>query len=203
VVYLSGGNTVITTLVKGRFRTFGETLDIALGNMLDTFVREAGLAPPYVAGSKHMIDLCAEEGKEFISLPYVVKGQDMSYSGMLTAALKALQDHPKGDVCFSLREVAFDALLEAVERALALTKKKELLVVGGVAASQSLRSKLEQLSTDWGIQLKVVPPTYAGDNGAMIAYTGMLMAKSGVTLDISESRIRPRWRVDEVDVTWR
>ncbi|WP_126451235.1 KEOPS complex N(6)-L-threonylcarbamoyladenine synthase Kae1 [Sulfodiicoccus acidiphilus] len=203
VVYLSGGNTVITSLVEGRFRTFGETLDIALGNMFDTFVREAGLAPPYIINGRHMIDICAEEGENFIDLPYVVKGQDVSYSGILTAALKALKSHRRGDVCFSLREVAFDVLLEAVERALALTKKKEILVVGGVAASASLKEKLNSLADSWGVELKVVPPYYAGDNGAMIAYTGLQMAKHGAIMNIEESHIRPRWRVDEVDIVWR
>ncbi|AWR99544.1 KEOPS complex N(6)-L-threonylcarbamoyladenine synthase Kae1 [Metallosphaera hakonensis] len=203
ILYLSGGNTIITTFYNGKFRIFGETLDIALGNMMDTFVREVGLAPPYIVEGKHKIDICAESGSNIIDLPYTVKGEDMSYSGLLTAALRSVEKYNLSDVCLSLREIAFDMLLEATERALALTEKREIMIVGGVAASGSLRDKLEKLSNDWGVKLKVVPPSYSGDNGAMIAYAGLLGAKRGVFIDIKDSTIRPRWRIDEVEIPWR
>jgi N6-L-threonylcarbamoyladenine synthase len=203
ILYLSGGNTIITVFVDGRYRVFGETLDIALGNMMDAFVREVGLAPPYVVNGVHQIDICAEKSEKYIKLPYVVKGQDMSYSGLLTAALKAVKENKLEDVCFSLRENAFDMLLEATERAIALTGKKEVLIVGGVAASVSLREKLRRLEEEWGITVKIVPPEYSGDNGAMIAYTGLLAAKSNVTVSVEESIVRPRWRIDKVDIPWR
>ncbi|MFP3204421.1 MAG: KEOPS complex N(6)-L-threonylcarbamoyladenine synthase Kae1 [Metallosphaera yellowstonensis] len=203
ILYLSGGNTIITTAYRGRFRIFGETLDIALGNLMDTFVREAGLAPPYVVKGRHAIDICAEKSENLVELPYVVKGEDMSYSGLLTAALRALRRYPLEDVCYSLREIAFDMLLEASERALALTEKKELMVVGGVAASVSLREKLERLSRDWNVSLLIVPQEYSGDNGAMIAYAGMLAAKHGKYIDVEASKVRPRWRIDEVELPWR
>jgi len=203
ILYLSGGNTIITVFVDGRYRVFGETLDIALGNMMDAFVREVGLAPPYVVNGVHQIDICAEKSERYIKLPYVVKGQDMSYSGLLTAALKAVKENKLEDVCFSLRENAFDMLLEATERAIALTGKKEVLIVGGVAASVSLREKLRRLEEEWGITVKIVPPEYSGDNGAMIAYTGLLAAKNNVTVSVEESIVRPRWRIDKVDIPWR
>ncbi len=203
ILYLSGGNTQIIVFHKGRFRVFGETLDIALGNLLDTFSRDAGLAPPYVVEGKHVIDMCAEKGKRMIDLPYVVKGQDMSYSGLLTASEKALESNEIGDVCLTLREVAFDMLLEATERALALSRKEEILVVGGVAASGSLRNKLELLGKEWGAKIRVVPSQFSGDNGAMIAYAGMLEAKSNMFIEVERSQVRPRWRVDEVEVKWR
>lgn len=204
ILYLSGGNTIITVFVDGRYRVFGETLDIALGNMMDVFVREVGLAPPYVVNGVHQIDICAEKGgKKFVELPYIVKGQDMSYSGLLTAALRAVKKYSLEDVCYSVREIAFDMLLEAAERALALTGKKELLVVGGVAASVSLKKKLEALGKEWGVEVKIVPKEYSGDNGAMIAYTGLLAAKSGVFIPVEKSVILPRWRIDKVDIPWR
>ncbi|AWR97150.1 N(6)-L-threonylcarbamoyladenine synthase Kae1 [Acidianus sulfidivorans JP7] len=203
ILYLSGGNTIITTFYEKKFRIFGETLDIALGNMMDTFVREVGLAPPYIKDGKHVIDICAEKSEKYIDLPYVVKGQDMSYSGLLTAALKATKKNKLEDVCYSLRENAFDMLLEATERALALTNKKELMIVGGVAASVSLKRKLEMLETDWNIKTKIVPPNFSGDNGAMIAYAGLLALKSGISIPIEKSSIRPRWRIDEVEIPWR
>lgn len=151
ILYLSGGNTIISIFFDRKYRVFGETLDIALGNMIDVFVREAGLAPPYVVNGVHQIDICADKGKEYVELPYIVKGQDMSYSGLLTAALKLLSKRNLPDICYSVREIAFDMLLEATERAMALTGKNEILVVGGVAASVSLKSKLEKLAADRGL----------------------------------------------------
>jgi len=202
ILYISGGNTVISTRVGNRYRIFGETLDIALGNMMDVFVREVGLAPPYVVNGKHQIDLCAEGGKKFLNLPYVVKGQDMSFSGLLSAALRETKNNDLHDVCLSLREVAFDMMLEATERALALTSKSEILVVGGVAASGSLKEKLEEMTLDWGVKLSVVPQEFAGDNGAMIAYAGLLQASKGAYTELSESKVRQRWRIDEVELLW-
>ena len=203
VLYLSGGNTVIATYFDGRYRVFGETLDIALGNMMDVFVREIGLAPPYVKNGVHVIDICAEGAKKLLDLPYIVKGQDMSFSGLLTAALRMKDKVDLHDLCYSVREYAFDMLLEATERALALTGKKEVLVVGGVAASVSLREKLDALSRDRGVEVKIVPAEYSGDNGAMIAYTGLLAFKSGVKVDPEKAVVRPRWRVDQVEIGWR
>ncbi len=203
ILYLSGGNTIITTFYKGKFRVFGETLDIALGNMMDVFVREARLAPPYIINGKHVIDICAEKGSKLLKLPYVVKGQDMSFSGLLTASLKLVGKERLEDICYSVREIAFDMLLEATERALALTQKKELMIVGGVAASVSLREKLKELGREWNVSIKIVPQEFAGDNGAMIAYTGVLAASKNVFINIDESYIRPRWRIDEVEIPWR
>jgi len=59
VLYVSGGNTQVLMLKEGRYRIFGETLDIGIGNMLDKFGRETGLAHP--AGPK--IETLAKQGK--------------------------------------------------------------------------------------------------------------------------------------------
>ncbi|MEM1749247.1 MAG: tRNA threonylcarbamoyladenosine biosynthesis protein, partial [Sulfolobales archaeon] len=183
---------------------FGETLDIALGNFMDTFVREVGLAPPYVVGGIHKLDSCAEDGANFIDLPYVVKGQDVSFSGLLTAALRAFKEgrYSLGDICYSVREVAYSSIAEVVERGLAHTKKKELLVVGGVAASKALRTKFEVISNLRGVKLGVVDPHYAVDNGVMIAWTGLLMLKHGMTVEPEKAYVKQRWRPDGVDIPW-
>ncbi|MEM0361770.1 MAG: KEOPS complex N(6)-L-threonylcarbamoyladenine synthase Kae1 [Sulfolobales archaeon] len=204
IVYLSGGNTMILAFSDGRYRVFGETLDIALGNFMDTFVREVGLAPPYVVGGIHKLDSCAEDGANFIDLPYVVKGQDVSFSGLLTAALRAFKEgrYSLGDICYSVREVAYSSIAEVVERGLAHTKKKELLVVGGVAASKALRTKFEVISNLRGVKLGVVDPHYAVDNGVMIAWTGLLMLKHGMTVEPEKAYVKQRWRPDGVDIPW-
>lgn len=204
IVYLSGGNTMILAFSDGRYRVFGETLDIALGNFIDTLVREVGLAPPYVVGGTHKLDLCAEGGVNFINLPYVVKGLDVSFSGILTAALRAFKEgkYDLKDICYSVREVAYSAIAEVVERGLMHTKKSEILVVGGVAASKVLRSKFEVISRLRNVKLGVVDPKYAVDNGVMIAWTGLLMLKHGVIVEPDKAYIRQRWRPDSVDIPW-
>ncbi|MDF1540683.1 MAG: KEOPS complex N(6)-L-threonylcarbamoyladenine synthase Kae1, partial [Candidatus Thorarchaeota archaeon] len=129
-VYVSGGNSQIIAFAGGRYRTFGETLDVAIGNMLDVFGRHAGMKFP----SGPLVEKLAKEGSEYHTLPYSVKGMDVSYSGMLTAARRLFTDGvPLADICFSIQETAFGMLAEIAERAIAHTKKKELLLTGGVA----------------------------------------------------------------------
>lgn len=206
VIYVSGGNTLISIQRRRRYRVLGETLDIPLGNLLDTFAREIGLAPPYVIRGKHQVDICAEWGEDFIDLPYTVKGNDLSFSGLLTAALKkaryARNKVELGNICLSFRETAFNMLVEVSERGLALTRKKEVLLTGGVAANEYLNSKLDKMAKLHGAQFYTVPHEFAGDNGAMIAWTGLLLYLHGVTIDPLKAFVRQRWRLDEVDLPW-
>ncbi|MHB9302902.1 KEOPS complex N(6)-L-threonylcarbamoyladenine synthase Kae1 [Thermofilum pendens] len=200
-VYVAGGNTMVTTFNEGRYRVFGETLDIPLGNCLDTFAREVGLGFPGVP----RVEELALKGREYIPLPYTVKGQDVSYSGLLTHALSLYRSGRARleDVCYSLVETAYSMLVEVAERALAHTGKSQLVLTGGVARSRILLEKLRRMVEDRGGVLGVVPPEYAGDNGAMIAYTGALAFSHGVRVPVEESRIQPYWRVDEVVIPWR
>ena len=83
-LYVSGGNSQVIAYESGRYRIFGETLDIAIGNCLDHFGRETGLGHP----GGPIVEKLAKEGS-YIDLPYVVKGMDFSFSGLLSAALRA------------------------------------------------------------------------------------------------------------------
>ncbi len=206
VIYVSGGNTLIAVQRRKRYRIVGETLDISLGNLLDTFAREIGLAPPYVVNGVHQVDACANWGEDFIDLPYTVKGNDLSFSGLLTAALKkargARNRKELGDVCLSLRETAFNMLVEVSERALVLAAKSEVLLTGGVAANQVLNDKLKTMASIHGAKFYTVPADYAGDNGAMIAWNGLLHYIHGVVVKPEEAFVRQRWRLDEVEAPW-
>ncbi len=200
LVYVSGGNTQIIAFSAGRYRIFGETLDIALGNCLDVFAHEIGLGHPGVP----LVERLAEKGSRLLPLPYNVKGQDMSYSGLLTAAL-ALQRKGERleDVALSLREVSFGMLCEVVERAVAQTGKHEVLLIGGVAKSKRLQEMLTGVAREQGATFHFVPSDLAGDNGGMIAWAGLLAYRSGITVELEKSNIRPRWRADQVAVKWR
>lgn len=203
-LYASGGNTLVTAYASGRYRVFGETLDIALGNCLDVFAREAGLKNKKGVPLGAAVEQLAAKGKVLVPLPYVVKGMDMSLSGLLTAATSALQ---KGkfsleDVCFSLQENAFSMVTEVTERALAHTEKKEVLLTGGVAANRRLQAMLEVIAGEHDAKFNVVPREFASDNGAMIAWTGVLAYTNGLVTPVEESFVKLRWRVDKVDVPW-
>lgn len=200
VVLLSGGHTTIAAFASRRWRIYGETEDITLGNLLDMFARSAGLPSP--GGPE--IEQLASRSRNFVELPYTVKGNDVSYSGLLTAATKLLQaGRPLEDLCFSIQEVSFSMLAEAAERSLAHTEKKEVLLVGGVAANSVLRKKLEIVAREHGAIFRAVDPKFAGDCGAQISWTGALAFGHHLFIDIEDSRVRPRWRVDEVEVPWR
>jgi len=196
-VYTSGGNSQIIVFTEGRYIVAGETEDIALGNCFDVVAREMGLDMP--GGPK--IDELALKGK-YIDLPYTVKGCDLSFSGITTAAINLLKkDIPKEDVAYSLQETCFSMLTEVTERIMAHSNKEEVLLVGGVAASKKLQEMIKIMCNERGANMYVVPKEYAGDNGSMIGWTGILAYKSGWKPDFKD-KIRPKWRIDEVDIPW-
>ncbi|MGC9226961.1 KEOPS complex N(6)-L-threonylcarbamoyladenine synthase Kae1 [Caldivirga sp.] len=199
VLLVSGGHTMVTAYSGGRYRVFGETMDISVGNCLDMFARFLGLPNP---GVPHLEE-CASRGKVMLELPYTVKGQDMSFAGLYTAAVKLVKEGKRTeDVCLSIVNTAYYMLAEVTERALALLGKREIVLAGGVARSHILRSIMEIVASEYTATLHVVPPEYAGDNGAMIAWTGLLAYRSGVSISIEDSVIRQRWRIDEVSIPW-
>lgn len=195
---------MVTAFESGRYRVFGETLDIALGNCLDVFAREAGLKHKKGLPLGAAVEQLAAKGEKLVTLPYVVKGMDLSLSGLLTAATTALQkgDCKLEDVCYSLQENAFSMVTEVTERALAHTEKKEVLLTGGVAANKRLQSMLAIIAEEHDARFNVVPLEFATDNGAMIAWTGVLAFQHGLVTALDESFVKLRWRVDKVDVPW-
>ncbi len=203
-LYVSGGNTMVTAFEAKRYRVFGETLDIALGNCLDVFARQAGLKNQKGLPLGAAIEQLALKGRNLISLPYVVKGMDLSLSGLLTAATAQLQkgDCCLEDLCYSLQEHAFSMVTEVTERALAHTEKKEVLLTGGVAANKRLQVMLKVIAEEHDARFSVVPQKFATDNGAMVAWTGVLAYTHGIVTPIDESYVKLRWRVDKVDVPW-
>jgi len=93
-------------------------------------------------------------------------------------------------------------LTEVTERALAHTEKTEVLLAGGVAASERLQSMLKVMAEEHDARFCVVPKELATDNGAMIAWTGILAYEHGATVSVEESFVRLKWRLDEVHIPW-
>jgi len=199
-LYVSGGNTQVIAFEAGRYRVFGETLDIPVGNCLDVFAREVGLPSP----GGPQVERLARKGKHYIALPYVVKGMDLSFSGLMT---EAVRKHRAGgdlyDLCHSLQETAFAALVEVTERAVAHTEKKEVMLTGGVAANKRLQEMLRLMAGEHEARFFVPSMGLCQDNGPMIAWTGILAYKHGVRQRLEDTVVNQRWRVDEVNIPWR
>ncbi len=199
LLYVSGGNTQVIGFSNRRYRVFGETLDIGIGNLIDKFGREIGLTFP--CGPK--VEELAKNGHDLLDLPYSVMGMDVAFSGMLTAALQLRSSGAgDGDICHSLQETAFSMLTEVSERAMAHIDKDEILLGGGVARNKRLRSMVSRMAEDRGAEMFVPAGELCVDNGAMIAWTGFLMHDSGMRMSIPETAVKQRFRTDEVDVGW-
>src|SRR5512136_3095912 len=200
LLYASGGNTQVVAYSCGRYRVFGETLDVGIGNMIDKFGREVGL--PFPSGPQ--LERLAKEGKELVDLPYSVKGMDVAFSGILTAAIQLRKRGKRlEDLCYSIQETCFAMLVEVTERAMAHIEKDEVLLGGGVVQNKRLQEMVRMMAEERGAKMFVPPGRLCVDNGAMIAWTGILMHKSGTRMSIDDTSINQRFRTDEVDVTWR
>jgi universal protein Kae1 len=194
VLYVSGGNTQVITWVGDRYVVMGETEDIAVGNMLDSFAKSAGLEFP---GGPRIEDL-ARKGKRLLEIPYSVKGMNVSMSGTLTKAEKLIGKVPLEDIAFSLQEIAFSMLTEVTERAMAYLGKDEAIVAGGVGLNVRLRDMVKKMCEERGGKFLDYEPKYYGDNGVMIAWLGSLLAREGDRLNLLESTVIPKWRIEDV-----
>ncbi len=206
MLYVSGANTQIIAYESGKYRIFGETLDVGVGNFIDNFARFLNIGFP--GGPK--IEELARNGKNYIELPYTVKGMDIALSGILTNLRQKIENVNESynvfDLCYSMQETVFAMLMEVAERALAHTGKKELLLGGGVACNKRLQEMCKIMCKERKVRLFVPEKSLLVDNGAMIAYLGEIMFKAGIKFSgkkIDDVDILPRQRTDEVSVSWR
>ena len=202
LLYASGANTQVIAYAAGRYRVFGETLDIGIGNFIDNFARYLGLGFP---GGPKIMELALDG--EYVELPYSIKGMDVAFSGLLT---NLKQKKEKGlrveDLSFSLQETAFAMLVEAAERALAHTGKKELVLGGGVGCNTRLQEMCRLMCEERGCKFFVPANEFLIDNGGMIAYLGEIMFDAGIFVEgdeIDELDIDSKQRTDMVEVEWK
>lgn len=205
MLYASGANTQVIAYASGKYRVFGETLDIGVGNFIDNFARYSGIGFP----GGPAIEKLAKQGKNFIELPYKVKGMDITLSGILTNLKQKVESkkYPIEDLAYSLQETVFAMLVETAERALAHTGKNELLLGGGVACNSRLQEMCKIMCEERGAKFFCPEKNLLVDNGAMIAFLGeiMLKAKSNVfdADKIQDVDIIPTERTDDINVGWK
>ncbi len=213
-LYVSGGNTQIiiesdthagkkTGFAKkgmprsgnetSSYHVLGETLDIGIGNLFDTFGRNIGLEHAHGSVVAHM----AKEGKKYIELPYNVKGTNMQFSGLLTAASRLSSKESKENLSYSVMETAFSVACEALARCAYMSGKSEITVCGGVAQNERLCEMLSILANENGWKFKVAPAEYNRDNGAMIALAGLKKYLKGENISLVDAKPRQDWRIDQ------
>eukprot|EP00267_Zea_mays_P032337 XP_008665516.2 pentatricopeptide repeat-containing protein At3g22470, mitochondrial [Zea mays] len=153
--------------------------------------------------------ILAKKGEQFIDVPYVVKSMDVSFSGILSfieaAAIEKLKNNEctPADLCYSLQETIFAMLVEITESAMAHCDSKDVLIVGGVGCNERLQEMMKIMCSERGGRLFATDDRYCIDNGAMIAYTGLLAYAHGMTTPLEESTFTQRFRTDEVHAIWR
>jgi len=206
VLYVSGGNTQVIAYTEQRYRIFGETIDIAVGNCLDRFARVIQLSNDPSPG--YNIEQMAKKGSRLAPLPYTVKGMDVSFSGVLSyiedRVDKLLSEgYSKADLCFSLQETLFAMLIETTERAMAHCGSNEVLIVGGVGCNLRLQQMMEIMCRERGGKLFATDLRFCIDNGAMIAQAGWEMLRAGMETPWEETTITQRFRTDDMLVKWR
>lgn len=201
VLYVSGGNSQVIAYSEQRYRIFGETIDIAVGNALDRFARVVGLSNDPSPG--YNIEQEAKKGTEFISLPYAVKGMDVSFSGILSHIEQEAKHHSAANLCYSLQETVFAMLVETTERALSHTGANNVLIVGGVGCNMRLQEMMQQMLEARGGQLCAMDDRFCVDNGAMIAWAGLEAYRVGERTELKDSWVTQRHRTDVVHVGWR
>jgi N6-L-threonylcarbamoyladenine synthase len=204
MLYTSGANTQIIAYASGKYRIFGETLDIGVGNFIDNFARHLGMGFP--GGPK--IEELARKSNNYIELPYKVKGMDIALSGILTNLNQKFDSkkYSKEDLAYSMQETVFAMLVETAERAMAHTGKKELLLGGGVGCNQRLQEMCRIMCKERNAKFFVPEKSLLVDNGAMIAFLGEIMFKAEIKFQgnsLEKLDIKPRQRTDEVEVIWK
>ncbi|AET41383.1 tRNA N6-adenosine threonylcarbamoyltransferase Ecym_8088 [Eremothecium cymbalariae DBVPG len=226
VLYVSGGNTQVIAYSENRYRIFGETLDIAVGNCLDRFART--LKIPNEPSPGYNIEQLAKQCKnkdKIVLLPYTVKGMDLSMSGILayidTLAKDLFKKNKKAsllfdsktgeqkvtveDLCYSLQENLFAMLVEITERAMSHVNSNQVLIVGGVGSNVRLQEMMAAMCKDRSEgKVHATDERFCIDNGVMIAQAGLLQYRTGHKVkDLAETVVTQRFRTDEVYISWR
>jgi N6-L-threonylcarbamoyladenine synthase len=186
----------------GRYRILGETLDDAAGEAFDKTAKLLGLPYP---GGPALARLAGDGDPERYDFPRPMlkrPGLDFSFSGLKTAVMLAvrdtmLTDTVRADIAASFQAAVVDTLAGKCRRAMRETGAATLVIAGGVGANAALRERLRALSDESPWAVFYPRPAFCTDNGAMIAYAGMLRLGGGERAALAIDA-RARWSLDEL-----
>ncbi|ATZ12737.1 tRNA (adenosine(37)-N6)-threonylcarbamoyltransferase complex transferase subunit TsaD [Erwinia amylovora] len=195
---VSGGHTqLISVTGMGEYTLMGESVDDAAGEAFDKTAKLLGL--DYPGGP--MLSKMAQQGveKRFVfPRPMTDRpGLDFSFSGLKTFAANTIRDNDdssqtRADIARAFEDAVVDTLAIKCRRALDQSGFKRLVIAGGVSANGTLRAKLAEMMQKRGGEVFYARPEFCTDNGAMIAYAGMVRLKGGAHAELSVT-VRPRW----------
>lgn len=190
-VVVSGGHTELIEMKNHyKFNKLGGTLDDAIGECYDKVARVIGLE--YPGGPK--IDKLAKEGKSTYKLPVPLKDDsyNFSFSGLKSAVINLAHNEEqrgnpirKADLATSFQNVAVEAIITKVRKAIIDKGIKHMVLAGGVAANQGLRQAMTELAQELEIDLTIPPMKYCTDNATMIAAAGYFAYLDGRRADIT------------------
>ena len=202
---VSGGHTQLIKVTGiGEYALLGESIDDAAGEAFDKTAKLLGL--DYPGGAK--LSKLAEQGNAsrfHFPRPMTDRpGLDFSFSGLKTAAANTINqqkqdinEQTKADIARAFEDALVDTLLIKSRRALDQTGFNRLVIAGGVSANKTLRSKLAQLMAERKGQVYYPRLEFCTDNGAMIAYAGMIHLKASQFAELA-IEVKPRWPLSEL-----
>ncbi|MCW6556548.1 tRNA (adenosine(37)-N6)-threonylcarbamoyltransferase complex transferase subunit TsaD [Yersinia ruckeri] len=200
---VSGGHTQLISVTGiGEYQLLGESADDAAGEAFDKTAKLLGL--DYPGGP--MLSRMAQQGNSTrFTFPRPMTdrpGLDFSFSGLKTFAANTIRandndDQTRADIARAFEDAVVDTLAIKCKRALEQTGFKRLVIAGGVSANTTLRTKLAEMMQKRGGEVFYARPEFCTDNGAMIAYAGLIRLKTGVDSELVVS-VRPRWPLAEL-----
>ena len=186
---VSGGHTMLLDVPAwGTYRLLGQTRDDAAGEAFDKVAKLLGMPYP---GGKHIEALAktVETPTVRFAKPMVRSSSepgdedfyDLSFSGLKTAVLHAVRDAEKSErlddaraaIARGFQDAAIGALIEKVDRAARLFRRKRIVLGGGVACNVALQDGIRGRIGARGVTLFAPSPRLATDNAAMIAAAGL------------------------------
>ncbi|WP_434638639.1 tRNA (adenosine(37)-N6)-threonylcarbamoyltransferase complex transferase subunit TsaD [Klebsiella sp. I138] len=200
---VSGGHTQLISVTGiGQYTLLGESIDDAAGEAFDKTAKLLGLDYP---GGPMLSKMAAQgtEGRFVFPRPMTDRpGLDFSFSGLKTFAANTIRNNDddeqtRADIARAFEDAVVDTLMIKCRRALEQTGFKRLVMAGGVSANRTLRAKLAEMMTKRGGEVFYARPEFCTDNGAMIAYAGMVRLSSGAKPDLGVT-VRPRWPLAEL-----
>jgi|SRR5680860_3600 len=201
---ISGGHTMLVRVAAvGSYALLGETLDDAVGEAFDKTAKLLGLGYP---GGPALARLAERGNARRFRFPRPMTnrpGLDFSFSGLKTYALNTLarsdnEADTRADIAAAFELAVTETLSIKCRRALAETGLKRLVVAGGVGANRRLRATLSAMAASLGAEIFFPRPEFCTDNGAMIAYAGLLRLQAGQRDPLSIAT-RPRWPLTELN----
>jgi N6-L-threonylcarbamoyladenine synthase len=198
LLLVSGGHCQLLEVSGiGEYRRLATTIDDAAGEAFDKSAKLLGLPYP---GGPAIEALAASGDPRSVPLPRPLVGSGephFSFAGLKSAVQRAVAagTHRPEDVAASFQQAVIDCLIDRTRLALRASSAPALVVAGGVAANQAIRSALAGLAEAEGRSFSVPPGWLCTDNAAMIAWAGAERFERGL-IDGLDAPARARWPLD-------